>query len=204
MLQQTATDLALRLAAVYALVGVFVALTLVVALTMARIVKTPRVMRTGLYALYLLSIVGLVTAYAAGALTPPADAAQRIAASAESAKAFDARNAAITPGDVAPSTTAAAASVGTVYIQAPDMDSRFAAEDLWRDLRAAGFQSPGIELVAGRAPTTPEVRYFNDADRPLAEQVAAIAAKRGLEGSVVKTIANYKAPPGQMEFWYPR
>ncbi|GBD48440.1 hypothetical protein [Methylopila sp. Yamaguchi] len=203
MLQQTATDLALRLAAVYALVGVFVALTLIVALTMARIVKTPRVMRTGLYALYLLSIVALVTAYAAGALTPPGEAASRIAATAESAKAFDARNAAITPGDVAPA-AATSAVVGTVYIQAPDMDARFAAEDLWRDLRAAGFQSPGIELVAGRAPTTPEVRYFNDADRPLAEQVAAIAAKRGLEGSVVKTIANYKAPPGQMEFWYPR
>lgn len=202
MLQQTATDLALRLAAVYALVGVFLALTLVVALTMARIVKTPRVMRSGLYALYLLSILGLITAYAAGALTPPSDAANRIAASAESAKAFDARNAAITPGDAEAAT--APSTVGTVYIQAPDMDSRFAAEDLWRDLRAAGFQSPGIELAPGRAPSSPEVRYFNDADRPLAEQVAAIAAKRGLQGSVVKTIASYKAPPGQMEFWYPR
>lgn len=202
MLENSAADLLVRLAAVYALIGLVAAMTVVAAFAAIRAIRVPQLLKTGFYAVYALALAGLVAAWAAGALQPPHQAALQVAAAAESAKAFNARNAAILPaGAPLPQTTA---TVGTVYIQAPDMDSRFAAEDLWRDLKAAGFQSPGIELVSGRAPATPEVRYFNDADRPLAEQVAAIAAKRGLEGSVVKTIANYTAPPGQMEFWYPR
>lgn len=202
MLDQTAADLVIRLAAVYALVGLFAALTLVAALALVRAIRIPRLLRTAFYAIYAIAAAGLVAAYAAGALQPPHAAARQVVAAAESAKAFEARNSAIVSGDATPATTPA--QIGTVYIQTPDMDARFAAEDLSRDLRAAGFRSPGIELISGRSPSSPEVRYFNDADKPLAEQVAAIAAKHGLEGSVVKTIANYTAPPGQMEFWYPR
>lgn len=202
MLDQTAADLVIRLAAVYALIGLFAAMTLVALFTLIRAIRVPRLLRTAFYAIYAVVTAGLVAAYAAGALQAPNAAAQQVVATAESAKAFEARNRNIVPGD--PATSTAAAVVGTVYIQVPDMDARFAADGLSGDLRAAGFRSPGIELVSGRSPSSPEVRYFNDADKPLADQVAAIAAKHGLQGSVVKTIANYTAPPGQMEFWYPR
>ncbi|GLK77108.1 hypothetical protein GCM10008171_23620 [Methylopila jiangsuensis] len=201
MLEQSAADLVIRLAAVYALAGLFAGLTVLVLLSVIRLVQIPKLLRTALYAVYALTAVGLAAAWTAGALQPPAVAAGQVAAAAESAKAFDARNSAIVAAD---SGLTPVGQSGVVYIQVPDMDARFAAEDLWRSLKEAGFQSPGIELITGRSPSEPEVRYFNDADRPLAEQVAALAAKHGLKGSVVKTIANYKAPPGQMEFWYPR
>ncbi|WP_271199258.1 hypothetical protein [Methylopila turkensis] len=201
MLEQTAADLLIRLAAVYALLGLFVALTVIVALTAVRLIAVPKLLRTALYGVYALAGVGLVVGWLAGALQPPDTAATQVAAAAESAKAFQARNSAIVASD---SGQIPVGQVGTVYIQVPDMDARFAAENLWRTLRAAGFQSPGIEVISGRSPAEPEVRYFNDADKPLAEQVAALAAQHGLKGSVVKTIANYTAPPGQMEFWYPR
>ncbi|MDR4307553.1 hypothetical protein IHQ68_13090 [Chelatococcus sambhunathii] len=93
---------------------------------------------------------------------------------------------------------------GTVYIQVPDMDARFAADGVSKALRAAGFKSPGIEVVASGSPSRPEVRYFNPADRPVAERVASIASSQGLSGAAVRAMATYKAPAGQVELWYPQ
>ncbi|MFC3695313.1 hypothetical protein [Chenggangzhangella methanolivorans] len=139
-------------------------------------------------------VVGLSGAYAVGLVKSPFGAPtphpQRSAIDEE-----------IVTGSIPP----AAISAASVYIQAPDMDARFAADEMWRALKAAGIPSPGIELVGGGAPARPEVRYFDDADRPLADRVAAIAARQGLDGAtVLRASARYQAPRGRIELWYPR
>lgn len=102
-----------------------------------------------------------------------------------------------------PPASAPTAAAGTVFIQVPDMDARFAADGVSKALRDAGFKSPGIEVVASGSPSRPEVRYFNPADRPVAERVASIAGAQGLSGAAVRPMATYKAPTGQVELWYP-
>jgi hypothetical protein len=201
MAGHSAYDLVLRLAVHYALLGLFAAFTVGIVLIVAGVVAIPAKARKPVFGLYALAAAALVIFVATSGFRAPSDVAAQVSAAAESAQAFRQRDGAVLAAD---DPRAASEPTGTVYIQVPDMDARFAAEKLWRALTGAGFRSPGIEVISGRSPGSPEVRYFNDADRAVAERVAALAAEQGLKGAVVKTIANYKAPAGQIEFWYPR
>jgi hypothetical protein len=197
MLDQSVYDLVLRLLLVYALVGAAAALGLVAALAVVRAVVLRPPFRTAFWALFLASVTCVIGAYGLGVLRSPGGAAKDVTAKVESENAFSARSRNIVPTDAAP-------NAGVVYIQAPDMDARFAAEKLWRALKTQGLASPGIELAPTRSPARPEVRYFNEADKPLADRIAGIAAAEGVPGAVVVAVDSYKAPAGQIEFWYPR
>lgn len=195
-------DLTVGLATSYTLVGPIVAVTFAAALNAVGMLRIPRAARPVFLSFFALLLVGFGAAYSAGRLKPPSSAASEIAATAESEAAADAHAWNVVRLDE-PAATGSIAG-GVVYIQVPDMETRFEADAMWKALRLAGFRSPGIELVSGGSPSRPEVRYFNDADRPIADQVAAIAAKQGFSGAVIRTAANYEAPQGQIEFWYPR
>lgn len=201
MLETGLQDLGVWLATSYALVGLIAALAAVALLDAFGLLRVTARARPAFFGVFGLLIVSFAAAYGFGVLKSPQRAAAEAAASAEShaAASARARNIALAEGPEA----TGALPVGTVYIQAPDMDARFAADGLSRALRAAGFRSPGIELVQSGSPSRPEVRYFNDGDRPVAERVAAIAAKEGLPGAVLRPVSTYKAPAGQVEFWYP-
>lgn len=201
MLEDGLHDLAVWLATSYALVGLIAAFAVVALLNAFGLLRIPQRARRGFFGAFAVLIAGFVAAYGFGLLKSPQRAAQEIAAAAESEAVAAARARNVAPSDGPAST--GALPTGTVYIQAPDMDARFAADGLSKALRAAGFRSPGIELVSSGSPSRPEVRYFNDADRPIADRVASIAARHGLPGAVVRSVATYKAPPGQIEFWYP-
>lgn len=201
MLDEGLQDLAVWLATSYAMVGLIAAFAVVALLNAFGLLRIPQRARPGFLGVFAALIAGFVAAYGFGLLKSPQRAAQEFAAAAESeaVAAVRGRNVAPTDGQI----STGALPAGTVYIQAPDMDARFAADGLSKALRAEGFRSPGIELVQSGSPSRPEVRYFNDGDRPVAERVASIAAKQGLTGAVVRSVATYRAPPGQIEFWYP-
>lgn len=192
-----------ELAASYALSGLLVAFTLAAVLNALGLLRVPQRARPAFFGVYAALVAGFAGAYAVGALKSPSQAAAEVAAVAESDVAAGARARNVRPVDH--DVVTGSLPAGVVYIQAPDMDSRFAADGMWKALKAAGFRSPGIELVAGGAPSRPEVRYFNEADRPIADRVAAIAAGQGLKGAaVMRAAASYQAPRGQIELWYPR
>lgn len=194
-------DLVVGVATSYALIGLLVALTVVALLAVTSRVMIPPHARPGFFGLYGGVIGCFLIALAAGQVKSPGQAAAEAQAFADSGAASSVRARNVTPADDL-STGSIVRNV--VYIQAPDMDRRFEAEGLWKALTAAGVRTPGIELVGGRSPSSPEVRYFNEGDRPFAERVAAIAAQNGLPGATVRADASYKAPRGQVELWYPR
>lgn len=192
-----------ELAASSALSRLLAALTVAAVLNALGLLRMPARARPAFLGVYGALVAGFACAYAVGALKTPAQAAVEVAAVAESDVVASARARNVRPVDH--DVVTGSLPAGVVYIQAPDMDSRFAADRMWKALKAAGFRSPGIELVAGGAPSRAEVRYFNDADRALADRVAAIAAGEGLAGAaVMRAGANYQAPRGQIELWYPR
>lgn len=196
-------DLVAGLATSYALVGLLLALTGAAVLNVIGALRIPTAAMPAFFSFYGLLVLGFGAAFTLGLLKTPTRAAMEMAAIAESGAAAGARSRNVRLVDD-PSSTGSL-PVGVVYIQAPDMDARFQADGMWRALKSAGFRSPGIELVSSGAPARPEVRYFNDGDRPLAENVAAIAAQQGLaDAAVLRAAVNYQAPRGQIELWYPR
>lgn len=202
MLDDALHDLVVGLATSYVMVGLIFALTVVALLNALGYLRIPPAARPAFLGFFGLAVVAFGSAFGLGMLKSPRQAAVEVVAQAESDAASSARTRNVVKADDDIAT--GSITGGVVYIQVPDMDRRFEAEKVWKALRGSGFRSPGIELVSGGSPARPEVRYFNDRDRPIAERVAAIAAKQGVPGAIIRTVSSYKAPLGQIEFWYPR
>lgn len=62
----------------------------------------------------------------------------------------------------------------------------------------------GIENISGKAgvPNQTQVRFFNDADRPVAESVASLLTAQGVKGVVTVNNQGLKAKPGTIEVWF--
>ena len=103
--------------------------------------------------------------------------------------------------------------VPRVYVHIFDEAQRSAAETLTRWITGERrWLAPGIENVAataeraGRTPPagrqTADVRYFNDEDRGDAQEIAAWFTRAGTPAAVTQ-VRNLRAPPGQVEVWFP-
>lgn len=202
MLNQDVHELILKLVILYSVVGFFLAFTVAAILSLFRVVVMPPKAQTYFYGTYLAAVVGLCLAYATDVFKPPASAASEVAAHVQSGQAHQMRSASVVyKPDAGGETT------GLVYIQIPDGDRRPAARALQRALLDSGLRSPGVEIIDPKfTPGTPEVRYFNDEDRPLAEKVAEIARDNNLAvpPEMVKRVTDFSAPLGQIELWFAR
>ena len=94
-----------------------------------------------------------------------------------------------------------------VYIQIQGgTDQKTLADKLTARLSEAQLIVPGIEaLPIAKMPNQPQVRYFADADRAVAEQVVA-AAKSALPDIPFQAVRvkNLPAPAGTLEVWFKR
>jgi len=91
-----------------------------------------------------------------------------------------------------------------VYIQVnrDDAKSQSFAESTLKALRGASVLAPGIEkLAASTMPRRTQVRYFFDADKPKAEQLAALVS--GFTGGeILLAKPKLEAKPGTLEVWF--
>jgi hypothetical protein len=91
-----------------------------------------------------------------------------------------------------------------VYIQVSrdDPKSQDFAENTLKALRGASVLAPGIEkLAASTMPRRTQVRYFFDADKAKAEQLAALVSKV-TGGEVLLAKPKLEAKPGTLEVWF--
>jgi hypothetical protein len=91
-----------------------------------------------------------------------------------------------------------------VYIQVDrnDSKSQAIAENTFRALRSASVLVAGIEKLATTTmPKKNQIRYFNDEDKPKAEQLAALVS-RTAGGEVLLAEPPLKAKPGTLEVWF--
>lgn len=118
------------------------------------------------------------------------------------------------PGGATTAVQAFRVQVPRVYIQIfEDADSDRARELQDWIVSKQRWLAPGIENVvatAARANRKPplgtsaaSVRYFNDEDRSRAEDVATYLRRTGVPEVAVQLV-KAKAPPGQLEVWFPK
>lgn len=114
-----------------------------------------------------------------------------------------------TPSLAAPQLTApkapaaAAAATGRIYIQQDQADAPAHAQALINALSAYNVVRK-VELIpSAKMPLAPQVRYFNEADKSRAEEVAGVLKKGAGLDAGVKRIA-LPAPSGQLEVWLQR
>jgi Flp pilus assembly protein TadD len=100
------------------------------------------------------------------------------------------------------------ARVTRVYLHYNDLDDRAVVQRLAVGLRVLGYNVPREQLRPER--TSGEVRYFNEGDAALANEVSAVVRKSlAAEGAPlnVKTLSvsspKYTAPAGTIEVWLP-
>lgn len=91
-----------------------------------------------------------------------------------------------------------------VYIQISREGQRSKAEDVRTALQKKGFTVPGIENIAIKAdiPKKTNVRYFNDQDKSIADQIVAVLKEQGLASAYSYRVARYKVKPGSLEIWF--
>ncbi len=96
-----------------------------------------------------------------------------------------------------------------VYIQFTPESARPDVVELRDQLRGRGYNIPGIEAFPGRYAN--EVRYFHEADRGFAEEIAQevrdLAALAGMDLEIAVrdfTRSRFDAPAGQIEVWLNR
>lgn len=195
----------------YSVALLVAALTLAVILDLFGLRRLPRELRSYVYSTFLTGILGLMLASATGVLKTPdelkATVNQDVASkTADNIRLANDRAASIRPDTVSasPQPVPTPGQAATLFIQASTLDQKADATDLVAALGAAGVKAPGIEIVGARAPSTAEVRYFNEADKPTAEKIAAIARQSGVGDVKVMRILSYRSTPGQLEFWYAR
>ncbi|MFD1704414.1 hypothetical protein ACFSCV_15505 [Methylopila henanensis] len=196
---------------VYSVAVLIVALTLAIVLDLFGLRRLPAEIRKYIYRTFLVGILGLVLAFVTGVLKTPGEienaVGQVVARSTENnIRLSNARSSAILPEALAGAAPRPAdpQSAATVYVQASTLAQKNGAGPFLAALKQAGVKTPGVEIVGVRAPPKAELRYFNDGDKDFAERIAGVARANGFDDVVVKTITSYKAPPGQLEFWYPR
>jgi hypothetical protein len=63
---------------------------------------------------------------------------------------------------------------------------------------------PEIENVEGKLdlPRKPNVRYFNDQDKPIADGIVAILIEQGLSSAHAEQVSRYKVKPGSLEILF--
>jgi len=100
---------------------------------------------------------------------------------------------------------AATSALPTVYIQFESEDDRPAAIALQAALLQKGYGAPGIQKVSA-APNNPQVRYYNDDQKGLAQTAASFI---GAQLHMPKPPATAPVggrrdlPTGVIEFWFP-
>lgn len=193
---------------VYSIAVLIVAVTLAIVLDLFGLRRLPSEVRKHVYSTFLVGVLGLMLAYVTGLLKTPGQienaVGQAVAGATETnIRLSNQRASAILPEALA-SRSPAPEAPATVYVQASTLAQKNEASGFLAALRGAGVKVPGVEIVGVRSPPKAEIRYFNDADKALADKVANVARMSGFAEVVVKTIPSYKSPLGQIEFWYPR
>lgn len=86
---------------------------------------------------------------------------------------------------------------------AKDSQKDLAKEIAWQ-LKSDGYVVPGIENISSKAvsPKITNVRYFNDVDKPVADSIATLLSKNGLEGARSYRVGQYSVTPGNLEVWF--
>lgn len=90
------------------------------------------------------------------------------------------------------------------FIQIANEAQRPIAEALAVRLRAAGYDTPAIELVGARAPATGAIRVQGRSDRGLARWLARVAGEAGGESMTVQTLRNVNPHTDTFEIWFDR
>lgn len=90
-----------------------------------------------------------------------------------------------------------------VFIQIANEEQRRAARILAEQLRSQSLLVPGIENVGAKAPAAPEVRYFNDEDRAVAEVTQKSLSEQGLSATKLARV-QMRASRGTVEVWFGR
>jgi len=91
-----------------------------------------------------------------------------------------------------------------IYLQIADPGQRAAAERLRKQLEGAGYSAPGIEQVKV-TPAQPQLRYFRDADKDKAQEIAETLNRWGLTQLRLQWIQGYETATklSQFEIWLP-
>jgi hypothetical protein len=91
-----------------------------------------------------------------------------------------------------------------VYIQIANEKQRVKAESIRVILQEKGYVVHGIENVVGKLdfPRKPNVRYFNNQDKPIADGIVAILIEQGLSSAYSEQVSRYKVKPGSLEIWF--
>lgn len=114
---------------------------------------------------------------------------------------------AISPTSATPSSVVkpqVSAVLGKVYVQRDRLDTSAKGEQIVAALKAASLGvANSIERIdSSRMPTVAQVRYFNEADKPLAETALAQLQKQFPNAKLTRIAL--PAPTGQLEVWLPR
>jgi len=99
---------------------------------------------------------------------------------------------------------AAADERPVAFIQIANEAQRPIAEALAVRLRAAGYDAPGIELVAARAPARSVVRVQGKSERGFARWLAKIVRDADGEAVAVQTLRNANPKTDTFEIWFDR
>lgn len=91
-----------------------------------------------------------------------------------------------------------------VYLHIGEESARKLSNDVAQALSQIGLQPMGTENVAGKAgtPNDTQVRFFNQADRAVAESVASVLKAQGIAGATTVSNEKLKAKPGTVEVWF--
>ncbi len=100
--------------------------------------------------------------------------------------------------------TAAAARHPLAYIQIANEGQRPIAEALALKMRSFGYEAPGIELVADRAPETTQVRVQGKSDRSYARWVRKAVADAVDASPAVSALRNARPGVDTYEIWFGR
>lgn len=100
--------------------------------------------------------------------------------------------------------TAAAARRPVAFIQIANEAQRPLAESLAVRLRAAGYDSAGVELVGDRAPQRSQLRIQGKSDRGLARWLAKVVGDADGEVTQLQTLRNASPNVDTFEIWFDR
>jgi|OpeIllAssembly_1097287.scaffolds.fasta_scaffold244209_1 membrane-associated protease RseP (regulator of RpoE activity) len=106
---------------------------------------------------------------------------------------------------VAEEATARARDLPRIYIHIRKEEDRSAARSMGDKLKAAGFVVPGIERLVDIGPSTSELRYFKNKNKPEAESIIKHLSLNGVFVTL-KYISGYEdsqvIQPRHYELWF--
>ncbi|GEM_PF-4516546 len=91
-----------------------------------------------------------------------------------------------------------------VYIQIANKSQLKTANLLQTDLRKLGMNVPGIENIENKVapPSTAVVRFFNDADQGVADNIKNILVSYKMNSPLATQVKGLKAKQGTIEVWF--